>query len=160
MPPNFSLLETLTERDNAACFSLFVSHFLSIRMTWCWRWSWSYSFLSLLAHYTKSFVPGNISTGVDLVLICRSCIAGDDFNIILGLSNHCLKLVSWHGEVNSIYYSQQTMCSTKIIRLFTQKERVKQCLGAFLNSDVDVTYWLHSFGTSSMLKLLGITSVK
>lgn len=66
-----------------------------------------------------------------LVLLCRSCIAGDDFNIILGLSNHCLKLVSWHGEVNSIYHSQRTVCSGKIIGLFTQKEREKRCMCAF-----------------------------
>lgn len=30
---------------------------------------------------------------------CRSCIAGDEFSIILGLSNNCLRIVSWNGEV-------------------------------------------------------------
>uniref|UniRef100_A0A7I4D4R9 RIC1 C-terminal alpha solenoid region domain-containing protein n=1 Tax=Physcomitrium patens TaxID=3218 RepID=A0A7I4D4R9_PHYPA len=43
------------------------------------------------------------SSSVDVALYNRSvtvsCIAGDVFNIILGLSNNCLRIVSWSGEV-------------------------------------------------------------
>lgn len=50
-----------------------------------------------------SLVSVIFSISVDAALYNRtvtvSCIAGDEFNIILGLSNNCLRIVSWNGEV-------------------------------------------------------------
>ncbi|KAG0587383.1 hypothetical protein KC19_2G160700 [Ceratodon purpureus] len=69
-------------------------------------------------HNNLNLTPVSVvfATSVDAALYNRtvtvSCIAGDEINITLGLSNNCLRIVSWNGEVLGVSDVLQEFVST------------------------------------------------